>query len=275
MMEGGIPGPPGSPKIAITGLFRSFPGARKGEEISVLEDIDLAVPEGSFVCLVGPSGCGKSTLLNIAAGFLPPSRGEVRIDGQPVRGPHPRRLFIFQESSVFPWLTVAENIGFGLTGKSEEHRAIVASYIERMGLGGFEAAYPRQLSGGMKQRVELARALACRPDVLFMDEPFGALDFLTRLKLRADLIEIWERERPTVLFVTHDVDEAAQLADCIVVLTPRPARLRQLVPVDLPRPRDPDAAGYLALRDDILHLLGVNRLGCQSDRDSSHGNLPE
>jgi NitT/TauT family transport system ATP-binding protein len=250
-----------SPKIAITGLWQSFPGKVKGEEIPVLEDIDLAVPEGAFVCLVGPSGCGKSTLLNIAAGFLPPSRGEVRIDGQPVRGPHPRRLFIFQESSVFPWLTVAENIGFGLTGKPEERRATIAHYVERMGLGGFEAAYPRQLSGGMKQRVELARALACRPDVLFMDEPFGALDYLTRLRLRADLIEIWERERPTVLFVTHDVDEAVQLANCVVVLSPRPARLRQLVAVDLPQPRDPDAPAYLELRDRILNLLGVNRLG--------------
>jgi NitT/TauT family transport system ATP-binding protein len=251
----------GPPKIAITGLFRSFPGATKGEEIPVLEDIDLAVPEGAFVCLVGPSGCGKSTLLHIAAGFLPPSRGEVRIDGQPVHGPHPRRLFIFQESSVFPWLTVAENIGFGLQGKPEERRAIVAHYVLRMGLGGFESAYPRQLSGGMKQRVELARALACRPDVLFMDEPFGALDYLTRLKLRADLIEIWERERPTVLFVTHDVDEAVQLADRVVVLTPRPARLRQLVAVHMERPRDPDTPAYLALRDRILALLGVSRLG--------------
>jgi NitT/TauT family transport system ATP-binding protein len=259
----------GAPKISISGIFRSFPGKARGEEIPVLEAIDLAVPEGAFVCLVGPSGCGKSTLLNIAAGFLPPSRGEVRIDGEPVRGPHPRRLFIFQESSVFPWLTVAENIGFGLTGATEERRAIVAYHVERMGLGGFEGAYPRQLSGGMKQRVELARALACRPDVLFMDEPFGALDYLTRLRLRADLLEIWSRERPTVLFVTHDVDEAVQLANYIVVLSPRPARLRQLVPIDLPQPRDPDALAYLDLRDRVLALLGVDRLGRPGSREVS------
>jgi NitT/TauT family transport system ATP-binding protein len=248
------------PKIAFTGLARSFPG-QNGEAIPVLADIDLAVPEGAFVCLVGPSGCGKSTLLNIAAGFLPASRGEVRIDGEPVRAPHPRRLFIFQESSVFPWLTVAENIAFGLRGSAAERREAVAGWVERMGLAGFEAAYPRQLSGGMKQRVELARALACRPDVLFMDEPFGALDSLTRLRLRAELIELWQREKPTVLFVTHDVDEAVQLANCIVVLSPRPARIRQLVPVALPQPRDPDAPDYLELRDRVLALLGVDRLG--------------
>jgi len=247
-------------KISLAGVWRSFAG-EAGGAISVLEGIDLEVPEGAFVCLVGPSGCGKSTLLNIVAGFLPASRGEVRIDGEPVRRPHPRRLFIFQESSVFPWLTVAENIGFGLTGSAAERREIVDRYVERMGLQGFAAAYPRQLSGGMKQRVELARALACRPDVLFMDEPFGALDFLTRLRLRAELIELWQRERPTVLFVTHDVDEALQLADCVVVLSPRPASIRRLVAIAPPRPRDPDAAAYLELRDLVLGLLGVDRLG--------------
>ncbi|HZF08427.1 MAG TPA: ABC transporter ATP-binding protein [Thermoanaerobaculia bacterium] len=247
-----------SAEIALQGVWQSFPGKARGASIPVLEDIELTVPAGAFVCLVGPSGCGKSTLLNIAAGFLPASRGEIRIDGEPVRGPHPRRLFIFQESSVFPWLTVAQNIAFGLTGSAEERRGIVADWIARMGLAGFEAAYPRQLSGGMKQRVEIARALACRPDVLFLDEPFGALDYLTRLRLRAELIDLWQRERPTVLFVTHDVDEAVQLADCIVVLSPRPARLRRLLPVDLPRPRDLDAPAYLALRDQVLVLLGVD-----------------
>ena len=154
--------------------------------IDVLQHIDLDVPEGEFVCFLGPSGCGKSTLLNILAGFLQPTSGEVAIDGQPVTGPDPRRIFVFQERGVFPWLTVEGNIGFGLFRLSEEERRKrIAHYVQLVGLSGFERAFPRELSGGMKQRVEVARALAVNPDVLYLDEPFGALDSITRLQMRA------------------------------------------------------------------------------------------
>ncbi|HEX8128480.1 MAG TPA: tryptophan 7-halogenase, partial [Pyrinomonadaceae bacterium] len=214
--------------------------------------------DGEFVCIVGPSGCGKSTLLNIIGGFLRASRGKVLVDDAPVTGPDLRRVFIFQENGVFPWLTVKENIGFGLLDKSaEERERIVSHYVEMVGLKGFEKSYPRELSGGMKQRVEIARALAADPDILYMDEPFGALDFLTRLKMRADLVEIWQRERKTVLFVTHDVEEAVQLSDRVVVMSKRPATISTIIDVKLPRPRDLDAPEYLSIRDEIFEVMGI------------------
>jgi NitT/TauT family transport system ATP-binding protein len=182
----------------------SFAG--KTAPIAVLENIDLQVFRGEFVCIVGPSGCGKSTLLNIIAGFLKPTSGEVLVNGTQVSGPDPQRIFVFQENGVFPWLTVEQNIGFGLDRLSPEERApIIQRYVEMVGLTKFERVYPRELSGGMRQRVEIARALAANPDIIYMDEPFGALDFLTRLKMRADLIRIWQEERKTILFVTHDI----------------------------------------------------------------------
>ncbi len=244
--------------IAIRDLAVSFPGKGKAAAISVLRGVTFSVLPGEFVCLVGPSGCGKSTLLNVVAGFLPASSGEVRVEGEAVRGPDRRRIYVFQENGVFPWLTVEQNIGFGLSRlPAAERRRSVAHYVERMGLAGFERAWPRELSGGMRQRVEIARALAARPDILYMDEPFGALDFLTRLRMRADLIRIWQSERKTVLFVTHDIEEAVQLADRVLVLSPRPATIEEVVPVNLPRPRDLDSPGYLATRDRIFEVMGM------------------
>ena len=247
------------PVVSVSDLWMSFPGKQSGEQIHVLEHIDLEVAAGEFVCIVGPSGCGKSTLLNIIGGFLTQTRGEVLVEGQIVRGPDPRRIFVFQENGVFPWLTVRENIGFGLSGKSEAERAqIVAHYTEMVGLVGFEGAYPRELSGGMRQRVEIARALAANPDIIYMDEPFGALDFITRMKMRADLVRIWQREKKTILFVTHDIEEAVQLADRIVVMNRRPATIQEVVPIDLARPRDLDSPGYLEKRDHIFHAMGMS-----------------
>jgi NitT/TauT family transport system ATP-binding protein len=250
--------PAGTPAVAVRDLALTYAGRRPGEEVSVLEGINLAVARGEFVCLVGASGCGKTTLLNLVGGFLRPTRGEILVQGEPVGGPDRRRLFIFQEGSVFPWLSVRENIAFGLGDRSPaERERIVAHYVGMVGLFGFERAFPPELSGGMRQRVEIARALAAGPEVIYMDEPFGALDYFTRFRMRADLIRIWEQERKTVLFVTHDIDEAIQLADRVVVLGGRPATVQADVPIGLARPRDLNAPAYLEIRGRILAALGL------------------
>jgi len=247
-----------SQAVEIRDVWMSFPGKADGEPIHVLERIDLDVRKGEFVCIVGPSGCGKSTLLNIIAGFLSHTRGQVLVEGLPVHGPDARRIFVFQENGIFPWLTVTENITFGLDRGNPRREEIVSHYVEMVGLKGFEKAYPRELSGGMRQRVEIARALAANPDIIYMDEPFGALDFLTRLKMRTDLIRIWQEERKTILFVTHDIEEAVQLADRIIVMSRRPATVQEVVAVDLPRPRDLDSREYLATRDRIFAIMGLS-----------------
>ena len=226
--------------------------------VEVLDAINLDVAEGELVCILGPSGCGKSTLLNITGGFLEPSAGEVTIDGQRVAGPDRRRIFVFQERGVFPWLTVEGNIGFGLFDLSDaERRARIAHYVALVGLKGFEHSYPRELSGGMKQRVEVARALAVNPDVLYLDEPFGALDSITRLQMRSELLRIWQAEKKTILFVTHDIEESVQLADRVVVLSARPGRVRRIVAIDIAHPRDLSSPRYLALRDEIFEEIGL------------------
>jgi NitT/TauT family transport system ATP-binding protein len=231
---------------------------RDGKSLPVLENIHLEVGDGEFVCLLGPSGCGKSTLLSAMAGFLKPTSGAIRIDGEIVRGPDPRRIFVFQERGVFPWLTVEGNIGFGLGKLPRQERAErVAHYIQMVGLEGFGKSYPHELSGGMKQRVEVARALAVNPDVMFLDEPFGALDSITRMIMRVELLRIWQAERKTILFVTHDIDEAVQLADRVVVMSARPGRIQQIVSIDVPHPRDISSPRYLELRDGILGQIGL------------------
>ena len=248
-----------APAIAIRDCAIVFPGKRTGDDIAVLDNISANVAQGEFVCLVGPSGCGKSTLLNIVGGFIEATSGEVLVEGEPVRGPDPRRIFVFQENGVFPWLNVRENIAFGLRNQSEEkRRQIVAHYVAMVGLTGFEQAYPRELSGGMRQRVEIARALAANPDIIYMDEPFGALDFITRLKMRADLVRIWQSEKKTILFVTHDIEEAVQLADRVLVMSQRPATIQEIVEIDLPRPRDLDSPRYLEKRDQIFRIMGMS-----------------
>jgi NitT/TauT family transport system ATP-binding protein len=244
------------PKLTTHGVNMVFHS--DGNAIPVLENINLAIAEGEFVCLLGPSGCGKSTLLNTMAGFLSPTDGEVRVDNEIVQGPDPRRIFVFQERGVFPWLTVEGNIGFGLAKLSRaERERRIAYYVHMVGLEGFEKAYPSELSGGMKQRVEVARALAVNPDMLFLDEPFGALDSITRLTMRRELLRIWETERKTIVFVTHDIDEAVQLADRVVVMSARPATVQQIVTIDIPHPRDISSARYLELRDGIFAQIGL------------------
>jgi NitT/TauT family transport system ATP-binding protein len=246
-----------SPKVRIRGLKKTFHELGKAP-VEVLPGIDLDVGEGELVCLLGPSGCGKSTLLNVLGGFETADAGTVEIDGQPVHGPDPRRIFVFQEYGIFPWMTVWDNIAFGLSNKSfAEKTKIVDHYIELVGLKGFEATFPQQLSGGMRQRVSVARALAVKPDIIFMDEPLGALDSLTRLKMRAELLRIWQEEKPTVLFVTHDVDESVQLADRVVVFSARPGRVVDIVDVRQPHPRDLGTVEYGRLKNRLYELLGV------------------
>ena len=247
------------PVLDVRDLWLTFTGRAGGAPIHVLEGVTIDVRRGEFVCIVGPSGCGKTTLLNVIGGFLEPTRGRVLVEGEAVRGPDPRRIFIFQEGGVFPWLTVRDNIGLGLLRMRRADRArVVDRYVEMVGLAGFERSYPRELSGGMRQRVEIARALAANPEVLYMDEPFGALDYITRFQMRSDLVRIWQAERKTVLFVTHDIDEAVQLADRVVVMGRRPATIRSVVGVDLPRPRDLQSPGFRAARDQVFAAMGMN-----------------
>ena len=243
-------------KLSAEHIHMTF--VRDGKSTPVLKDVNLDVAQGEFLCIVGPSGCGKSTLLSAIGGFLSPTSGEIRIDGEAVRGPDPRRIFVFQERGVFPWLTVEGNIEFGLFKLSRQERASrVAHYIKMVGLTGFEKAYPSELSGGMKQRLEVARALAVNPDMLLLDEPFGALDSITRLVMRGELLRIWREERNTVIFVTHDIDEAVQLADRVAVMSGRPAKIQTVVDIDISHPRDISAARYLELRNGILEQLGL------------------
>ena len=244
------------PKVVISGVGKTF--ETRGGPLEVLTGVDLTVNDGEFVCLLGPSGCGKSTLLNIVGGFERPTTGTVTIDGETVRGPDKRRVFVFQEYGIFPWASVWDNVALGLADvpKSEQSDRI-QHYVDLVGLSGFEKTYPMELSGGMKQRVEVARALAVDPDVIYMDEPFGALDSLTRLQMRAEIIRIWKQEKKTILFVTHDVDESVQLADRVVVFSGRPGSIRDVVTVGLEHPRDLGSPEYGRTKNRLYELLGV------------------
>ena len=210
------------------------------EDYLALSDISLTVAEGAFVSILGPSGCGKSTLLYVVGGFVNPTKGTARMKGKPIIGPGPDRGPVFQEFALFPWKSVLGNVMYGPRQQGVSRATAEAqsrSLIEMVGLKGFENFYPKELSGGMKQRVALARTLAYHPEVLLMDEPFGALDAHTRTRLQNDLLNIWERDRKTVLFVTHSVEEAVFLSDRVVMMTRSPGRIRQIIDIDLPRPR--------------------------------------
>jgi ABC-type nitrate/sulfonate/bicarbonate transport system ATPase subunit len=243
--------------ISVNGVWKSF---RTGDgEVSAVEDMSFTVGEGEFVSIVGPSGCGKSTLLNVLAGFEQADRGEVLIDGRPILAPSRRGILITQRGSVFPWMTVRRNLELALNGApNPERHDIIAHHVNLVGLAGFEERYPHELSGGMLQRVEVARALLAKPDLLYMDEPFGALDALTRLSVRNELLRILTRDRPTCVLVTHDVEEALHVADRVFVMTPRPAKVARVVDVAAPRPRRMSSPELVGLKESILTELGLS-----------------
>ena len=242
-------------EIEIEALCKRF-GA--GHEPLVLDRIDLAIRHNEFVALLGRSGCGKSTLLNLVAGLLEPSAGEVRVKGRRVAGPGEGKGMVFQQHALFPWLTAQGNVEFGCKSRglpTAERRARALQLLELVGLRGFEDRYPAQLSGGMQQRVAIARALALDPDILLMDEPFGALDEFTRIEMQDELLRVWSSRRKTVLFVTHSIWEALVLADRVVVLASAPGRVAGIFDVDLPRPRQRTDPRLIALYDRIWEAL--------------------
>jgi ABC-type nitrate/sulfonate/bicarbonate transport system ATPase subunit len=227
-------------KLVIEQVSRVFPGMRHGEPTRALEPTDLSVGDADFVTILGPSGCGKSTLLRICAGLDTPTTGRVVLDGKPVDGPGPERGMVFQSYTLFPWLTVADNIAFGLREKgmpAAERRAIVDEWIGQVDLRGFENHYPKMLSGGMQQRTAIARALANEPKILLLDEPFGALDNQTRALMQELLLSVWETHKKTVLFVTHDIEEAIFMGNRVAVMSARPGRVKSITAIDLPHPR--------------------------------------
>ena len=225
-------------KLKIDNVYKEYQG-RSGKTIA-LNGVNLEIKENEFICVVGPSGCGKSTLLNIIAGLLEPTSGTVTLDGKVIEGTGVERGVVFQQYALFPWRTVLKNVMFPLEMEKvpkEEAEAIARKYIKSVGLEGFEKSYPKELSGGMKQRVAIARAYAANPEVLLLDEPFGALDAQTRVQLQTELLETWEKKKKTCFFITHDVDEAIILAQRVIIMSARPGRIKKIVDIDIPYPR--------------------------------------
>jgi len=244
------------PAVRMEGVRKTFRSG--GREVVALDGIDLAVAPGELVCLLGPSGCGKSTLLNAIAGFAPPTAGTLAANGREVVGPGPDRAMVFQEYALFPWMTVEANVAFGLELKGEPRAAIagrVGALLRQLGLWEFRDRFPKDLSGGMRQRVAIARVLAIDPPMLLMDEPFGALDALTRRNLQDELLRIWSSLQKTIVFVTHGIEEAIYLADRVVVMTYRPGRVKRVVPVALPRPRDTASPEFNILKREVTELV--------------------
>lgn len=228
--------------------------------LEVLSDIDFTIEKGEFAAIVGPSGCGKSTVLRMIAGLETASDGKVLANGNPIGKPDPQRVLIFQEHALYPWRTVEDNVGFGLElakVPARERRERVDEVLDKVGLSGFQKYYPAQLSGGMKQRASIARALVMNPEVLLLDEPYGALDAITRLTMQNELIKLWRGSGKTVLLITHDIDEAVYLADTIYVMSPRPGRIISKVHADMPRPRNRNSAEFVKLREQIMGHLDI------------------
>jgi ABC-type nitrate/sulfonate/bicarbonate transport system ATPase subunit len=234
--------------LELRGLSKTY--ERRGQPVHALHHVDFEAQFGEFICVLGVSGCGKSTLLQLIAGLEPASEGEIRLDGTRLDGPHIDTSIVFQEHGLFPWMTVQANIEFNMLARHDakaERRRKAGELIRLVGLDGFQEKYPHELSGGMRQRVGIARALSTNPRLMLMDEPFAALDAQTRSIMQDELLRVWQADRRTVIFITHNVDEAIYLADRVVVMTPRPGRIRRIIDIDLPRPRDVTSAGFSAL----------------------------
>jgi NitT/TauT family transport system ATP-binding protein len=248
------------PKLRIEGVALRF-AAKNRPPMIALDDISLDVFENEFSVIVGPSGCGKTSLLRLVAGLIQPSEGTIRLDGRAVTGPGRERGMVFQSYTLFPWLTVQQNVEFGLQiagMPAEQRRGIARRFLAQVGLEGFEQLYPKALSGGMMQRVALARALANHPEILLMDEPFGALDSQSRSLMQELLLEIWQQSNKTVLFITHDIDESILLGDKVFVMTARPGRIKEIVPITLPRPRTVElltSEPFMALKRRIMRAV--------------------
>jgi ABC-type nitrate/sulfonate/bicarbonate transport system ATPase subunit len=249
---------PGS--IVVDKVTKTYIDA-SGREIEALSSIDLVVEPGSFISILGPSGCGKSTLLKLIAGLEPVTAGAITLDSETIEGPHYLRGMVFQDPTLFPWLTVRRNVALGLDARGLDWHedGEVDGFITLFGLDGFHDVYPHQLSGGMAQRVALARALINRPKVLLLDEPLGALDAFTRMQMQDEILRIWQTHATTMLFVTHDIDEAIYLSDYVVIMSPRPGRIDKILPITLGRPRERNLPDFLALRTKILEILHFAR----------------
>jgi NitT/TauT family transport system ATP-binding protein len=248
--------------ISVRHLTKIFDGTTSSTRVVALDNISCEIPTGEFLCIIGPSGCGKSTLLHAIAGFVHGSSGETLQDGNKILRPGPDRIVMFQEYGLFPWLTVAENVEFGLLAKgvpAAERKETVQRYLQLVKLEGFEQRLPHELSGGMKQRVSIARALAPDPAVILMDEPFAALDSLTRDILQEEILRIWEKTRKTFVLITHNIEEAVFLGDRVIVMTARPGRIKAQIDVNIPRPRDPSIRNshprFLEIKEQLSQLL--------------------
>jgi len=266
-------------KIVVRDVGKTFAtGRRHAVDVQALDNVSLEIADQEIVCLVGPSGCGKSTLLNMLAGFDRPTQGEVRVDDVEVRDAGPDRIVVFQSPALFPWMTVRDNIAFGPRKRGVPARECLedsARYMHAMGLDDFAGHYPYQLSGGMRQRVQIASALVNRPDVLLMDEPFVALDFQTRLTMQELLLQIWDEFHPTIFFITHDVEEAVFLADRLYVMTRRPGRIKEEIAVPFPKPRTFDivtAPAFVTIKERVLHLIREEL--SPASRGSNRGRTP-
>ena len=245
-------------RLAVMGVSKIYGDRDAPDSVIALRDVTFEVPANQFCTILGHSGCGKTTLLNIAAGFERPTTGAITVDDAVIREPGWQNTMIFQDYALFPWMNVSQNIIFGLEMKRlprQERVDITRHYIDLVSLGGFESKFPHQLSGGMRQRVAIARALSVQPNLLLMDEPFAALDAQNRSFMQDELVRIWQREPKTVMLVTHSIDEAIKLSDCIAVMTRRPGRVKEFIDVDLPRPRDEDDSSYLKLKRRLRDLI--------------------
>jgi NitT/TauT family transport system ATP-binding protein len=262
--------PGAAPAVLVEDVWKEF--VKRGRRVEALQAIDVAIETNEFAAILGPSGCGKSTLLNMVAGFDRPTRGRVLVHGAGVTAPDPSRAVVFQEPALFPWLTVLDNVTFGPKTRglpAETWRPRVDALLEQVGLRGFESHYPAELSGGMKQRVGIARVLIMEPQVLLMDEPFGSLDAQTRSLMQELLLEVWERHHQTVLFITHDIEEALLLADSVSMMTARPGRIKKRLVVELPRPRSLEITTsplFNELKREVLALIREESVRAATER---------